>query len=108
MADDQRRVARSFYSASISHNEVPGLYLATFGIPGSPAMYVYEGGRPKEFRSAQDAELAGFKVMMSKLNRALNVQDFHTKRDPNKQIKSWKAQPDRREPTAEQIFKKRS
>src|SRR4051812_22176071 len=65
------KVANAFYSTAVSHKEIDGLYHATFGIPGEPAMWVNDtDGKPKVFRSHDEAVIAGFKVMVSKLNRA--------------------------------------
>ena len=74
------KVANAYYSTAVAHKEMDGLYHATFGIPGEPPMWVNgTDGKPKIFRSQDAAVLAGFKVMVSKLNRARQEQDFQVK-----------------------------
>lgn len=74
------KVAQAYYSTAVEHREMPGCYLATFAIPGDAPQWVNDtDGRPKIFKRADEAELAGFKVMVSKLNRARDVQSFRTK-----------------------------
>lgn len=74
------KVAQSYYSTAVQHREVPGCYLGSFAIPGEPAMWVHDtDGKPKIFRSEVEAEVAGFRVMMTKLNRARAVQSFEMK-----------------------------
>ncbi len=74
------KTARAYYSTAVPHREVNDLYQASFGIPGQPPAWV-EGadGRPKAFLEAKDAEIAGFRMMMSKLNRSRGVQSFGIK-----------------------------
>jgi hypothetical protein len=104
------KVARAFYSTAVEHKEMDGLYHASFGIPGEPPMWVNDtDGKPKTFRDRDEAVLAGFKVMVSKLNRARQEQDFQVRGEravPKNTIKSWSAPKDR-EPTLDQIFGKK-
>jgi hypothetical protein len=99
------KVANAFYSTAVGHKEIDGLYMATFGIPGEPPMWVNgTDGKPKTFRSQDEAVLAGFKVMVSKLNRARQEQDFQVKGDkPKNTIKSWSA-PREQGPTIDSVF----
>jgi hypothetical protein len=97
------KVANAYYSTAVNHKEIDGLYQATFGIPGEPPMWVNEtNGQPKTFRTADEAVLAGFKVMVSKLNRARQEQSFQVRGDKNN-IKRWSA-PQEKGPTIEQVF----
>ena len=98
------KVAHAFYSTAMTHKEIDGLYMATFGIPGEPPMWVNDtNGKPKAFRSQDEAVLAGFKVMASKLNRA-RQNGFQVKGDkPRNTIKSWSAPPEQG-PTVESVF----
>lgn len=74
------KVAQSYYSTAVPHREVPFCFLGSFAIPGEPAMWVHDtDGKPKVFTSAVEAEVAGFRVMMTKLNRARAVQSFEMK-----------------------------
>jgi hypothetical protein len=105
------KIANSFYSTAVSHKEVDGLYLATFGIPGLPPEWVNgPDGKPKTFRDQDEAVLAGFKVLISKLNKARQEQNFHVKGDHAPQhkntIKSWSA-PRESGPTVDTVFGKR-
>jgi hypothetical protein len=104
------KVATAFYSTAVTHKEMNGLYQATFGIPGEEPMWVTDtDGTPKIFRSHDDAVLAGFKVLVSKLNRARQVQDFKVRGErftPKNTIKSWTA-PKERGPTIESVFGKK-
>lgn len=99
------KVSKSFYSTAIPHREIPWTYLATFAIPGEQAQWVLENGSPKQFKNAMEAELAGFRVMMAKLNKTRDVQGFLTKRHST--IRTFHA-PDERvrrsEPTVESVF----
>lgn len=101
------KAARSYYSAAVGHKEMDGLYLATFGIPGELPMWVTEAdGKPKVFRSHDEAVLAGFKVLVTKLNRSRQEQDFRVKGDKAKDtIRSWSA-PKEQGPTIESVFGK--
>ncbi len=102
------KVSKSFYSTAIPHREVPWAYLATFAIPGESAQWVLENGSPKQFRSAMEAELAGFRVMMAKLNKTRDVQGFLTKR--HNTIRTFHAPEDKHrvsEPTVESVFGKK-
>jgi hypothetical protein len=105
------KVASAFYSTAVNHREVGGLYLATFGIPGSPPMWVNDtDGTPKIFRSHDEAVLAGFKVLVSKLNRARQQQDFKVRGErapPKNTIKSWSAPREQGGPTIESVFGKK-
>lgn len=104
------RIANAFYSTAVSHKEIDGLYHATFGIPGEPPQWVNGAdGKPKTFRDQDEAVLAGFKVLIAKLNRARQEQSFHVKGDhapPKNTIKSWSAPRDSG-PTVETVFGKR-
>jgi hypothetical protein len=99
------KTANAYYSTAVGHKEIDGLYQATFGIPGEAPMWVNDThGRPKTFRTADEAVLAGFKVMVAKLNRARQEQDFQVKGGKRKNtIKSWSA-PQERGPTVDSVF----
>jgi hypothetical protein len=100
------RVSQAFYSTAIEHKEVPGWYLASFATPGEAPLWVNgPDGKAKLFRSAIEAELAGFRVMASKLNKSRDVQSFMTGRDRRQSIKGYHA-PDHenREPTVQSVF----
>lgn len=104
------KIAKSYYSTAVGHKEVDGLYHATFGIPGEPPMWVNgTDGKPKTFRSQDEAVIAGFKMMVAKLNRARQEQDFHVKGHGHHKntIKSWSAEPRANEPTVNSVFGKR-
>jgi hypothetical protein len=75
--------ANRYYSAAVGHREIPGLWLATFGIPGKPAQWVMDGAKQKTFLTAEEAELAGFRIIASILNRALQPQTFKVKENEN-------------------------
>lgn len=101
------KVANAYYSTAVGHKEIDGLYQATFGIPGEAPMWVNDThGHPKTFRTADEAVLAGFKVMVAKLNRARQEQSFQVRGIKNT-IKSWKAPIDSSEPTVSSVFGKK-
>ncbi|WP_315729929.1 hypothetical protein [Bradyrhizobium sp. SZCCHNRI2010] len=100
------KVANSFYSAAVPHPEMDGLYFGTLGIPGDPPQWVVgHDGKRDVFRSHDAAVLAGFKVMVAKLNRARQEQTFQVKGHPPPKTRSWTAPVDTREPTIEQVFR---
>ncbi|MCS3449991.1 hypothetical protein [Bradyrhizobium elkanii] len=103
------KLATSYYSTAVGHGQVEGLYFGTFGIPGKPPMWVHDQhGQPKTFRDPDQACLAGFKVMVTQLNRARQEQDFRVKGAKNP-MRSWTA-PERsnaNEPTIETVFGKK-
>jgi hypothetical protein len=104
------KVATAFYSAAVGHREINGIYMASFAIPGDPPQWVTDtdGKSPKHFRSAMEAELAGFRVMAAKLNRSRDVQSFMTKRPKNKTIQTYHAPPEQKVgPTVESVFGKK-
>ena len=109
------KVANSYYSTAVGHREISGIYLATFALPGEAPMWVTDpkDGKPKHFTSATEAELAGFRVMASKLNRARQEQDFHVKghragsNGSKNTIKSWSATPRAEEHTVQSVFGKK-
>ncbi|WP_316201033.1 MULTISPECIES: hypothetical protein [unclassified Bradyrhizobium] len=101
------KVSQSFYSAAVGHHEIDGVYLSSFAIPGDPAQWVTgDDGKPKLFRSAEAAELAGFRVMAAKLNKARDIQSFLTK-GRKQTIKTYHAPERKGEPTAESVFGKK-
>jgi hypothetical protein len=104
------KIASAFYSSAVNHKEIDGLYQATFGIPGEPPMWVNDtDGKPKNFRSQDEAVLAGFKVLVAKLNRARQTQDFQVRGErfvPKNRIKSWSAPPERG-PSVDSVFGKK-
>jgi hypothetical protein len=100
------KAATSFYSAAVAHKEIDGLYHATFGIPGEAPQWVNgKDGKPDIFRTHDAAVLAGFRVMVSKLNRARQEQSFQVK--GAKPIKTWKAPTKDDEPTVDKVFGKK-
>lgn len=71
------KVAKSYYSAAIEHREVPGRFLASFALPGEAPEWVKDQtGKPQLFKRAIEAELAGYRVLTAKLNKARAIQDF--------------------------------
>lgn len=94
--------SKSLYSAAVSSREIPGAFHASFALPGEPPAWVMENGQKKLFISAEAAELAGWRIIASKLNKAHDVQTFLVKRAQKQaeQIKSYHA-PDKKAPTAE-------
>lgn len=104
-----KKVATSYYSAAAAHPEIDGLYMATIGIPGEPPTWVNDDhGNPKTFRGYDEALLAGFKVMMKKLNHALNEQDFRVKgyKANIGKIRSFRTVEKSGEPTVDSVFGK--
>ncbi|TYO65406.1 hypothetical protein FXV83_15840 [Bradyrhizobium hipponense] len=105
------KIANSFYSAAVQHKEIDGLYHATFGIPGQAPEWVNgKDGKPDTFRDHNQAVLAGFRVMVAKLNRARQEQDFHVKGQVNGRqntIKSWKAPVEKNTHSIESVFGKK-
>lgn len=99
------KIANAYYSAVVAHKEVDGLYHATFGIPGhAPEWVLGKNGQPETFRDHDQAMLAGFKIMVSKLNRARHEQDFRVKgHHSNKQTRVWTA-PAENGPTVDSVF----
>jgi hypothetical protein len=100
------KVANAYYSTAVAHKQVEGLFQATFGIPGEPPEWVNDAhGKPQIFRSAEEAMLAGFKRLVSRLNRTRQDQDFHVKGSPpvKNTIKSWSAPKDTG-PTIDSVF----
>ncbi|WP_439357962.1 hypothetical protein [Bradyrhizobium sp. DASA03007] len=101
------KIANSYYSAVVSHQEMPGIYMSTFAVPGDPPQWVLdEKGRPKYFRSSDEAELAGFRLMAAKLNRARQEQEFRVKGRRNKHTRVWTAPPEDG-PTIDTVFGKK-
>ncbi|WP_315768597.1 MULTISPECIES: hypothetical protein [unclassified Bradyrhizobium] len=99
------KVANSFYSAAVPHLEMDDLYFGTFGIPGDPPQWVNgQDGKREVFRSHDAAVLAGFKIMVAKLNRARQEQNFQVRSYASPKTRSWTAPVDTREPTIEQVF----
>ena len=100
----------AFYSAAVGHSEIDGIYMASFAVRGDQPEWVTDkdGKSPKHFRSADQAELAGFRVMVAKLNRSRGVQSFVTKRPKNKTIQTYHAQPEKKGGhTIESVFGKK-
>lgn len=104
-----QKVATAFYSTAVSHKEMDGLYQATWAIPGEPPHWIMgPDGKPKIFRDRDEAVLAGFKMMVSRLNRARQEQDFRVKGyapPKQQQTRSWSA-PIEQGPTVDSVFGK--
>ncbi|MEH2517352.1 hypothetical protein V1279_002925 [Bradyrhizobium sp. AZCC 1610] len=105
------KVAQAYYSTAVEHKEMPGCFMATFATPGEAPMWVNDrDGKPKIFRDAAEAELAGFRVMVARLNRARSVQTFQTNGKSYRQkggIKVFRAAEERKgEPTIHTVFGK--
>jgi hypothetical protein len=102
--------SRSYYSAAVEHKEVPGCFMASFATPGEAPMWVTgSDGKPKIFISQDGAELAGFRVMVSRLNRARNVQQFETKGYTRTGgIKVFRAEEPKQTHTIESVFGKKN
>ncbi|ARQ95290.1 hypothetical protein [Bradyrhizobium phage BDU-MI-1] len=103
-----QKVASAFYSTAVSHKEMDGLWQVTWAIPGEPPHWILDtDGRPKAFRDRDEAVLAGFKCMVSRLNRARQEQDFYVKGDrPQKNpTRSWSAARENG-PTVDSVFGK--
>ena len=105
------KVAKSFYSSANSHRDFPGSYLASYAIPGEVPQYVTVNGRVRLFtgdNAKTEAELAGFKVLVSKLNKAQDVQEFVARRSKAQQPKVYRAStPQTSAATeAEKVFRK--
>lgn len=84
--------ATAYYVAAIPHKQVPGIFQASFGMPGdAPAWVLGHDGRPDVFTNALEAELAGYRVLISKLNKARGVQEVHVKGSGKHQIRSYRA-----------------
>jgi hypothetical protein len=78
--------ATAFYATSIEHKDLSGHFMGSFAIPGLPPQWVTKpDGQPRHFRTAVEAELAAFRVLLSKLNRARDEQRFQTKRDAKRE-----------------------
>lgn len=104
------KVASAFYSAAVGHSEIDGIYMASFAVRGDPPQWVTDkdGKSPKHFRSADQAELAGFRGMVARLNRSRGVQSFVTKRPKNKTIQTYHAPPEKKGGhTIESVFGKK-
>lgn len=65
-----------YYSVAVSHPELPGAYLSSFAIPGSPPEWIMEGRSQKIFTSPESAEIAGFRAMMARMNLSSQAQNF--------------------------------
>lgn len=102
------KVATSFYSAPVGHKQVEGVYMASFAIPGHPPAWVYGAdGTIKYFTSAMEAELYGYRTMMSKLNKTNKEQQFYVRGSkPKDRIRSWSAPKDNG-PTIDSVFRKK-
>jgi hypothetical protein len=104
------KVSNSYYSAAVGHREINGIYLASFAVPGDPAQWVTDtdGKTPKHFRSADEAELAGFRVMAAKLNRARQTQSFEMKGYKRKGgIRMFRQEEKPEQHTVESVFGKK-
>ena len=104
------KIANAYYSTAVAHKEIDGLYHATFGIPGQAPEWVNgKDGKPETFRNHDEAVLAGFRVLVAKLNRARHEQDFHVKGSGpihKNTIKTWSA-PRESGPTVDSVFGKK-
>lgn len=100
------RVSQSYYSTAVNHLGMPGSFFASFAIPGERAMWVHDtDGSPKIFRSEVEAEVAGYRVMMTKLNRARAIQCFEMKGHKRRGgIKAFRATEKPQEYTVESVF----
>lgn len=99
------KISQSFYSTAVEHKEMPGIFMGSFAIPGDPPLWVTErDGKPKMFRNPLEAELAGFRVMVTRLNKVKDVQEFLTKRERRQGIRSYRAEEKRPEPTVQSVF----
>jgi hypothetical protein len=101
------KVATKFYSAAVSHRELNGIYMGSFGIPGEAPQWVTKDGKPELFTSHELAEIAGWRILAAKLSKAHDVQSFMVKRSEKNRIRTYHA-PERRLPTsdAERVFAK--
>lgn len=73
------KVSRSFFAAAVAHKEMPGAYMASFAMAGEPPQWITQGGKPQMFDSAIEAELAGMRILLKKLNNAYHVQEFKSR-----------------------------
>lgn len=94
-----------YFAAAAPHAEIPGAYLGSFGLPGEVTQWVMERGQQKVFGVAEDAELAGYRILMSRLNGARNTQTFVPRRsvvgtNSRKQLLQSKSDG----PTVESVF----
>ncbi|MGJ4953171.1 hypothetical protein [Bradyrhizobium sp. HKCCYLS20291] len=98
-----------YYSTAVEHREMPGCYMGSFASPGEAALWVTgPDAKPKVFTSAMEAELAGFRVMASRLNRARDTQRFEMKGYRSVKagggIKAFRAEERKEEHTVESVF----
>lgn len=103
------KVSQSFYSAAIEHKQVPGCFQASFATPGELPLWVTgPDGKPKIFRDAVSAELAGYRVMVTRLNKVRDIQTFQTKRDRQRGgIKAFRSEEKPQTHTVESVFGKK-
>ncbi|WP_316207531.1 hypothetical protein [Bradyrhizobium sp. SZCCHNR3118] len=104
------KVSQSYYSTAVEHRDMPGCYMASFASPGEAALWVTgPDAKPKVFTSAIEAELAGFRVMASRLNRARDTQRFEMKgyrsaKANGRGIKAFRVEERKEEHTVESVF----
>lgn len=99
------KLATKFFAAASSHREMPEKFVACYGMPGEPTRWVMRGQYLDTFDTKEQAELAAHKVIMAKLNSAMDVQEFHVRPSSNKLPKVYRAPTGRQLSTeAEKVF----
>jgi hypothetical protein len=101
------KTTTKYFSASVPHSEIPGAFLGSFGLPGKPTEWVVDRGQRKVFGTAEDAELAGYRIIMMHLNGARDTQSFVSKRrstDDRPRRRTLSLRPG--EPSIDEVFKK--
>lgn len=100
--------SRSFFASAVSHRDAPDQYLGSFAMPGEEPQWVMENGRVKVFGEPELAELAGFRILAARLNRAKDVQEFISMRNTRNNHRVLTSPPhvQRAHAQAESVFRK--
>jgi hypothetical protein len=100
------KLARAHYSAPIAHPEIPGAYFGSYAVPGKPPCWVTENGNRKVFGNFEQAELAGYRILMACLNRSSSPQvaSVRTRTEPRDRRDLIKASADSSKPDINSVF----
>lgn len=84
------KLETKFWAASVGHREMPNKYMACFAVPGLASQWVMDGARQRIFDTAWEAELAAWKALAAKLNRALGSQEIVVRPNQNREPRVYR------------------
>lgn len=85
------KTASKFFASASTHREMPDKFVACYGMPGEPTRWVMKGQFLDTFDTKEEAELAAHKIIMAKLNNAMDTQEFVMRPSLNKLPKVYHA-----------------